>query len=116
MIEIKQASNSFFMKYLNTLTRTAKLAFALGCLVPMAAFSQVVGGRDNSEMTPKVAEATELTGGTFTGDVNTMTGEFSASIPLGTVTTPAGLGFTLTLNNSSSFAFSQTQPMTAGIP
>ena len=116
MIEIKQASNSFFMKYLNTLTRTAKLAFALGCLVPMDAFYQVDGGRDNSEMTPKVAEATELTGGTFTGDVNTMTGEFSASIPLGTVTTPAGLGFTLTLNNSSSFAFSQTQPMTAGIP
>ena len=68
--------------------------------------AQVIGGRENSESTPKVAGATELTGGGFVGDVNVMTGEFQASIPLGSVSTPAGLGFSLSLNHSSSFAFS----------
>ncbi len=80
------------------------------------AHSQVIGGRENSESTPKVAEATQLSGGGFVGDVNVMTGEFQASIPLGSVSTPAGLGFSLSLNHSSSFAFSNNQPMTAGIP
>ncbi len=79
-------------------------------------FSQVVGGRENSETTPQLSEPTKLSGGGFVGDVNVMTGEFQASVPLGTVTTPAGLGFSLTLNHSSSFSFSQNQPMTAGIP
>lgn len=79
-------------------------------------FAQVIGGRENSETSPKTAEATRLSGGGFVGDVNVMTGEFQASIPLGLVSTPAGLGFSLSLNHSSSFAFSNNQPMTAGIP
>ncbi len=79
-------------------------------------FSQVIGGRDNSEMTPKVAEATKLSGGGFVGDVNVMTGEYGATIPLGTVSTPAGLSYSLELNYTSSFSFGQNRPMTAGIP
>jgi len=81
-----------------------------------ASYSQIIGGRENSESTPKVVEPTKLSGGGFVGDVNVMTGEFQASIPLGAVSTPAGLSYSLSLNHSSSFSFSQNQPMTAGIP
>ncbi|MCJ8291346.1 MAG: RHS repeat-associated core domain-containing protein [Flavobacteriales bacterium] len=90
--------------------------FLILLLASTSTYSQVIGGRENSESTPKVAEATQLSGGGFVGDVNAMTGEFQASIPLGSVSTPAGLGFSLSLNHSSSFAFSNNQPMTAGIP
>jgi len=78
--------------------------------------SQVIGGRGNSEMSPKVAEPTKLSGGTFSGNVNTATGEFNAAIPLGSVATPAGLNFSLALNYTSSFSFGVVRPMTAGIP
>ncbi|GEM_PF-1468878 len=84
--------------------------------VSLVGFGQVVGGRDNSEMTPQVAEATKLSGGGFVGDVNIMTGEYNASIPLGTVATPSGLSFALELNYNSAFTFGTVQPRTAGIP
>ena len=78
--------------------------------------SQIIGGRANDEMTPRTSTRTELSGGGFVGDVNVMTGEYNTSIPLGSVTTPSGIGYNLELNNSSSFSFSMTQPMSSGIP
>lgn len=78
--------------------------------------AQVVGGRTNSEQSPKVSEATKLTGGGFTGDVNHMTGEYSGSIPLGSVGTPAGLSYSLSLNYVSSFSFSTNMPVLSGVP
>lgn len=69
--------------------------FLIVLLISTSAYSQVIGGRENSESAPKVAEATQLSGGGFVGDVNVMTGEFQASIPLGSVSTTAGLGFSL---------------------
>ena len=90
--------------------------FLLSIFLSNYSTSQILGGRDNSEMMPKMAEPTELSGGTFSGDVNNMTGGFSATIPLGSVGTPSGLGFSLSLDHSSSFSFSYNRPMTAGIP
>lgn len=106
--------STLFTKPLIIMKQTS-LVFAF-LLTISVSFSQVIGGRENSETVPQVAEPTELSGGGFVGDVNIMTGEFQASVPLGSVSTPAGLGFSLVLNHSSSFSFSQNQPMTAGIP
>jgi hypothetical protein len=93
-----------------------RITLIVSLLVCQISWGQTIGGRDNSEMTPKAAEATKLTGGSFTGDVNTMTGELATSIALGSVSTPSGLGYTLSLDYNSSFSMSATQPMTAGIP
>lgn len=93
-----------------------RIALILSLLACQFSWSQTIGGRDNSEMTPKAAEATKLSGGSFTGDVNTMTGELATSVALGSVSTPSGLGYSLSLDYNSSFSMSTTQPMTAGIP
>ncbi len=79
-------------------------------------FSQVIGGTGNSQMTPKIAEPSKLTPGSFKGDVNLFTGEYNSSFPLGTVSTPSGLNFTLTYNNSSSFIVGGNVQLTSGIP
>ncbi|MCF8433297.1 MAG: hypothetical protein K9G37_02410, partial [Crocinitomicaceae bacterium] len=97
--------------------RTTIPLLALAILLnSFSIFSQVVGGRTNSEQTPKNAEATKLSGGGFTGDVNHMTGEYNGTIPLGTVGTPAGLSFSLSLNYTSSFSFSTNMPILSGVP
>ncbi|MCH2229808.1 MAG: RHS repeat-associated core domain-containing protein [Crocinitomicaceae bacterium] len=90
--------------------------FLLVGLISLKANSQIVGGRSNGEMTPKVAEATKLTGGGFSGDVNVMTGGFNASVPLGSVSTPSGLSFSLSLDYNSSFAIGNTKPQISGLP
>lgn len=79
-------------------------------------YSQIVGGRTNSEQQPKISEATKLSGGGFTGDVNHMTGEYNGNVTLGTVSTPSGLSYSLSINYNSSFSFSTNMPMTAGVP
>lgn len=114
ILEARNVEQNFLYLNLPFMNRISLLfVFLLGINL---SFAQVVGGRENSEMIPQAAKATELSGGGFVGDVNIMTGEFQASVPLGSVSTPAGLGFSLSLNHSSSFAYSQNQPMTAGIP
>ena len=96
------------------ISKVLTLAFIL--LLSTCGLSQIIGGSSNGEMTPEIAEPTKLSGGGYVGDVNIMTGEYGASIPLGSVNTPSGIGYSLSLNNSSSFSFSTTQPMTEGIP
>lgn len=78
--------------------------------------SQIIGGSGNSEMTPKEAEPSSLSAGSFGGQVNTVNGGFNSSISLGTVSTPGGISFSLSLSHSSSFSVGSTQPMTEGIP
>lgn len=99
------------MKHLISIT----LILLIG-LVSFTSKSQVVGGRSNGEMTPTIAEPTKLSGGGFSGDVNVMTGGFNASIPLGSVSTPSGLSFSLTLDYNSSFAVGNTKPQISGLP
>ena len=81
-------TNYWIMKFFWT-----RFLFTLVTLTRIDLHAQVVGGRDNSEMTPKVAEAANLSGGGFVGDVNIMTGEYAASIPFGRVFTPRRLSF-----------------------
>ena len=78
--------------------------------------AQVIGGRSNSEISPKVAEPSKLSGGGFVGDVNAFNGQFNASMPLGSVSTPSGLSFQLNLSYNNSFSLGYTKPMCSGIP
>jgi len=66
-------------------------------------YSQVIGGSGNSEMTPKEAEASSLSVGSFGGEVSKVNGGFNASIDLGSVSTPGGISFSLNMSYSSSF-------------
>lgn len=80
------------------------------------AFSQVVGGRGNSDMTPKSVEPEKLTAGGLTGDVNLFTGDYNASLVLGSVSTPGGLSYSLSYHYSSAFTVGGTSQNTQGIP
>lgn len=97
---------------------TIKKIYLIGffLLLNFSLFSQILGGRSNGEMSPKVAQPSTLSGGTFSGDVNNMTGAYQASIPLGSVATPGGLSFGLSLEHTSSFGFSTNQQTSSGIP
>ncbi len=79
-------------------------------------FSQIIGGRNNSEMTPKVSEPAKISSGGYAGDVNLFSGAYSSSIPLGEVSTPGGLSYALSLNYNSSFSIGNTSPISKGIP
>lgn len=79
-------------------------------------FSQVVGGRSNSESTPKVSESAKISSGGFAGDVNLFSGGYGATIPLGSVSTPGGLSYSLSYNYNSSFTVGVTPPVATGIP
>jgi len=85
-------------------------------ILAFTAQAQVIGGRSNSEMTPKVAEPAKITSGGFAGDVNLFTGSYGAAIPMGSVSTPGGLAWNLSLNYNSSFTVGGTQPIATGIP
>ena len=62
----------------------------LSCCISTTRPSQIIKGRNNSEIIPKTAAATTRSGGGFAGAINAMTGEFSASIPPWSVSTPFG--------------------------
>ncbi|MBD3636316.1 MAG: RHS repeat-associated core domain-containing protein [Crocinitomicaceae bacterium] len=81
-----------------------------------SALSQVVGSRDNSGLTPTNVEASQLSGGGYSGDVNVFNGTYSSSYPLGTVSTPGGLSYSLKLNYSSSYSAGESPSVCSGIP
>jgi RHS repeat-associated protein len=82
----------------------------------LAVNSQIVGGRDNGDMSPKSATGGKLSGGTLASDVNLLTGEYTSTVPLGAVTTPGGLNFGLSLDYSSNVSIGTTAPVCTGIP
>ena len=88
----------------------------LFCTLSFYSFSQVIGGRNNSEMTPTVSKPSELNSGGYSGDVNLFSGGYSSVIPLGKVATPGGISFGLELNYSSSFSIGANVPISKGIP
>ena len=78
--------------------------------------AQVVGGRDNGEMSPKSVEASRLSAGGIVADVNILNGEYTSSVPLGSVSTPGGISWGLSLNYASSAAVGTVAPVASGIP
>jgi hypothetical protein len=79
------------------------------------ATAQVVGGRGNSQSTPKEVKASELSKGAYTADVNLFTGALSTSYTLGSVSTPSGLSYTLSMGYSSTFTGGDNAPVSKGM-
>lgn len=80
------------------------------------AYTQVVGSRDNSALSPTEVKPTELSGGGFAGDVNVFNGSYNATYPLGSVTTPSGLSYGVNLSYSASYSAGTTPSVCSGIP
>lgn len=78
--------------------------------------AQVVGGRGNSQSSPQEVKASELSKGAYTADVNLFTGALSTSYTLGSVSTPSGLSYTLSMDYSSNFSGGDNAPLSKGIP
>ncbi len=80
-------------------------------------FSQSIGSRNNSDIAPgTTVSPAKLTGGGLVGDVNVFNGSYSTSYPLGSVSTPGGLSFSLNLSYSATYSTSNTVPVSTGIP
>lgn len=92
------------------------LALGLSLAATFSTQAQVVGGRENSDMTPKAVGPEKLSGGTFSGDVNLFTGDYNATQPLGTVSTPGGLSYTLKYTYSATYTSGGSTPSVDGIP
>ena len=91
------------------------LSLFITLLVGHQVHGQLTGGRENSQKSPSVSEVGKLSGGIYSGDVNTFTGGHQSSIPLGSVSTLSGLGYTLELNRGSSFSFGGNEPKVKGL-
>ncbi|MGD1845365.1 MAG: hypothetical protein ACFB10_08230, partial [Salibacteraceae bacterium] len=89
---------------------------ALISLFALSGFTQVVGGRETGQPTPKEVQAAELSGGAYGGDVNLFTGAYAGTYPLGTVSTPGGLSFTANLSYTSTYSGGDNVPVSSGIP
>src|SRR3989344_4003327 len=79
-------------------------------------YSQVVGGRGNNQSSPKEVKASELSKGAYTADVNLFTGALSTSYTLGSVSSPSGLSYTLSMGYSSTFSGGDNAPVSKGVP
>jgi len=90
------------------------LLCAIGATIQLSA--QVIGSRENSDQSPTSVSPSELSGGGFTGDVNVFNGSYSASYPLGSVSTPGGLSYGINLGYSASYSAGQTPSVCSGIP
>jgi hypothetical protein len=91
------------------------ISLLLSSFCIFSTYSQLTGGRANSQKNPSASEPGTLSGGTYSGDVNIFTGEHQSSIPLGSVSTPSGLSYDLELNRGSSFSFGANESMVKGL-
>lgn len=79
-----------------------------------SSFSQVVSS--DSKTQPTTIKPGELAGSSFNGDVNLFTGTYGASYTLGSVATPGGLKYDVTMVYSSSLSAGDNVPVASGIP
>lgn len=91
------------------------ILFTTCFLFSVDSYSQLTGGRENSQKSPSVSEAGSLSGGKYSGDVNIFTGEHQSTVPLRSVSTPSGLIFSLELTRGSSFSFGGNEPNVRGL-
>ena len=104
---MKRAHTSLFSFFLFMLLNT---------LLAPTSSAQIIGGREGGQPLPGEVKAAALSGGAYQGDVNLFNGTYSASYPLGSVATPGGLSFTVSLGYSSTFAAGNNVPVVSGIP
>lgn len=92
------------------------IAFCMAIYYAMDSKAQVVGGSGKGQQVPHEVKPAELSAGEFSGDVNVFSGIYSSSFPLGTVSTPTGLGYTVSLNYGGTFGGGNTPSFMSGIP
>jgi hypothetical protein len=79
------------------------------------AHSQVIGNTDNGPA-PTEAKPSDISTGASKGDVNLFNGEYNRSYSLGSVGTPSGLGYSVSMDYSTSGIIGDNVPFTSGIP
>ncbi len=99
---------------LNSLT--LGLIMVASCLIPPPVCGQMSGGVGSSMSTPHEVKPTELAAGPLRGDVDLFTGKYNASYPLGSVSTPGGLSFSLDLNYSPTVVGGSIPNLVNGLP
>ncbi|MGE0562528.1 MAG: RHS repeat-associated core domain-containing protein [Flavobacteriales bacterium] len=77
-------------------------------------YCQVVSS--SSKQQPTTVKPGELAGSSFNGDVNLFTGTYGASYTVGSVATPGGLKYDVTMVYSSSLSAGDNVPVVSGIP
>ena len=85
-------------------------------LCVVATQAQQIGSSQAGGKTPGDVSAASLDGGGLSGDVNVFNGTYSASYPLGAVSTPGGLSFALSLSYNNQFTSGSTPPIISGVP
>ena len=78
--------------------------------------AQMLGGNENGQSPAQEVKASDVTSGGVSGDVNLFTGTFNSSYPLGSVSTPSGLSYGVSLSYNSTFAAGDNLPQSTGIP
>jgi hypothetical protein len=106
------------MKFSSTLSVHLHKALLCGLcfLNSFLSYSQVIGGRGNGQAAPSEVKPADIAGSSYNGDVNLFTGTYNSSYDLGTVSTPSGLKFTVSLSYSSVFTSGNNVPVATGIP
>lgn len=78
--------------------------------------AQMAGGVSSGMATPHEVKVSELSPSALRGDVDLFTGRYSASYPLGSVSTPGGLSYALELQYSPTATVGSIPTPTDGIP
>ena len=92
------------------------LCSAVLSFLTFSSFSQVIGSSEAGGKTPQDVSPSALTAGGLNGDVNVFNGTYNASYPLGSVSTPGGLSFALSMNYANQFTGGDTPPIITGVP
>lgn len=82
----------------------------------LSVHAQIIGSSNPGESLPKEIKPYDISGNAYQGDVDLFTGSYNINYPLGAVTTPGGLNYTLNMSYSSSHVTGNTPPHIDGIP
>jgi RHS repeat-associated protein len=92
------------------------ISILLNLFFQHSSFAQIMLGQGESAAAPSEVKAGSITAGGFQGDVSLFTGTYQSEIQLGSVNSPSGLAFNVSLSNSSSFTAGDNAPFISGIP
>ena len=78
--------------------------------------AQIIGDNQLGSATPNEIQKEKQGTGALQGNVNLFDGTYNTTYPLGTVSEPSGLSFTLNMSYQSSVMTGAQLPLTEGIP
>jgi hypothetical protein len=99
------------MKFVSRLSSLLSLLLVAG-----TSYAQTIGSHDSGGRTPGEVSASTLSGGGVSGDVNVFNGTYAASYTLGSVSTPAGLSYGVTMNYNNNISTGDNPGICLGVP